>query len=242
MKKIYLAVCFSLFFTSIFAQDAPKPEKKDDKKSLVNRANDHLMIQLGYLHWAGTPDTISTAGLPRTFNAYFMFDFPFKTNAHLSIAAGAGVGTDNMYFSKMYVGIKDLTSTLVFKDLRDTNYFKKYKLESTWLEVPLEFRYSSLPYTPNKSVKAALGIKVGTLVSAHTKGKTLVTKSGATLLPYTEKIISKRFFNSTRFVATARVSYGVFGIFGSYQVNTLFKQGFAPDVRPFTIGLSISGL
>jgi hypothetical protein len=108
--------------------------------------------------------------------------------------------------------------------------------------VPLEFRYSSLPYTPNKSVKAALGIKVGTLVSAHTKGKTLVTKSGATLLPYTEKIISKRFFNSTRFVATARVSYGVFGIFGSYQVNTLFKQGFAPDVRPFTIGLSISGL
>ncbi len=241
MKKIFFVAITCLIITSIFAQDEPKPDSKK-RPNLTGRANDHFLLQLGITNWAGIPDSINTKGLSRSFNMYFMFDFPFKTNPRLSIGIGAGIGTDNIYFDKTYVGIKDATSTLRFQDLSDTSHFKKYKLSTAILEAPLELRFSSNPATPNKSFKVALGIKVGTLLNAHTKGRTWQNASGGTLLAYTEKQTSKRFFNSNRFVATARVGYGVFSVFGSYQLNSLFKEGLGPDVRPYTIGLTISGL
>src|SRR5690348_7704091 len=112
MKKIFLVVLSTLIVASTFAQDEPKPEPKSETKKKVNlatRANDHLLLQFGYTSWANIPDSINTKGFPRSFNAYFLFDFPFKSNPKISIALGAGVGTDVILFDKTYVGIKDIT-------------------------------------------------------------------------------------------------------------------------------------
>jgi len=241
MKKTLLLIPFILSGIVLLAQEQPKPESPKNT-SLASRANDHLLIQLGITNWAGKPDSINTKGLSRSFNMYFMFDFPFKSDHRFSVGIGPGIGSDNIYFSKTYVGIKDLTPTLRFVDQSDTNHFKKNKLVTAWLEAPVEFRFSSNPATPNKSYKFALGLKAATLLSAHIKGKTWQNKTGGTLLPYTEKQTSKRFFNANRFSATARFGYGVFSIYGSYQLNVLFKEGFAPDIRPYSIGLTLSGL
>jgi hypothetical protein len=241
MKKTLLLISFILTGVVLFAQEEPKPDAKKIP-NLTGRANDHFLLQLGMTNWAGIPDSINTKGLSRSFNVYFMFDFPFKSNPRLSVGIGAGIGTDNIYFDKTYVGIKDITSTLRFQDVSDTNHFKKYKLTTAILEAPLELRFSSKPETPNKSVKAAIGIKAGVLLAAHTKGKTWQNKTGGTLLAYTEKQSDKHFFNSNRFVGTARIGYGVFSVFATYQLNTLFKTGLGPDVRPYTIGLTLSGL
>jgi len=241
MKKILLVVLSTLTVASIFAQDEPKSEPKK-KPNLASRANDHLLLQFGYTSWARIPDSISTKGFPRTFNAYFLFDFPFKSNPKISVAIGAGVGTDNIFFDKTYVGIKDITPTLQFHDQSDTTHFKKNKLATAYIEAPLELRFSSNPAYPNKSFKVALGVKGGLLMGAHIKQKTQQSSTGATLNDYIEKQYSKRFFNSSRFSGTARIGYGVFSVFGTYQINALFKEGLGPDVRPWTIGLTLSGL
>jgi len=241
MKKILLVVLSTLTFASVFAQDEPKSEPKK-KPNLASRANDHLLLQFGYTSWARIPDSINTKGFPRTFNAYFLFDFPFKSNPKISVGIGAGVGTDNIFFDKTYVGIKDITPTLQFHDQSDTTHFKKNKLATAYLEAPLELRFSSNPANPNKSFKVALGIKGGLLMGAHIKQKTQQSSTGATLNDYIEKQYSKRFFNSSRFSGTVRIGYGVFSVFGTYQINALFKEGLGPDVRPWTIGLTLSGL
>jgi len=250
MKKIFLLAAVLFFITALFAQvDSLKPTpsqitppKKKKQFDLSNRSNDHFLIQLGYAGWNNQPDTIKTKGLPRSLNVYFMFDFPFKSNPHFSAAIGAGVGTDHIFFDKMYVGIKDPTSTLTIQDVSDTTHFKKYKLATAWLEAPIELRYSFNPENPGKSWKIALGVKVGTLLNAHTKGKTWQNSQGQTLISYIQKESGKRFFNTTRIVPTARIGYGHFSIYGTYQVGTLFKEGLGPDVRPYSIGLTISGL
>ena len=206
------------------------------------RSNDHLMIQLGYTTWQGKPDSINTTGFPRTFNAYFLFDFPFKTNPHWSVAIGPGIATDNIYFEKTYVDIKANTPTLRFTNVSDTNNFKRYKLATAYLEAPVELRYSFNPDDNKNSVKIAVGAKIGTLLNAHTKGKNLQNKSGGTLLAYTQKENSKHFFNQNRLSLTARIGYGHWTAFGSYAVTPLFKEGVAPAIRPLTIGLTLSGL
>ncbi|MCW3118453.1 MAG: hypothetical protein JWM28_2535 [Chitinophagaceae bacterium] len=244
MKKVFLLTASVLFVTALFAQnDTLKIDKK--KKPVIDlsgRSNDHFLIQLGYAGWNGKPAGINTTGLPRSFNMYFMLDFPFKTTPKFSAAIGAGIGTDHIFFSKTYIGITDQTSALVFQDRSDTTHFKKYKLATSWLEAPIELRYSAHPETPGKGFKAAIGIKVGTLLNAHTKGKTLQNSSGQTLNSYTEKLASKKFFNTTRIVPTIRIGYGHFSLYGAYEIGNLFKAGLGPDVKPYSIGLTISGL
>src|SRR6266478_2791984 len=115
MKKILFIAISCLTVISVFAQNEPKPEVKKTP-NLTGRPNDHFLLQLGITNWAGIPDSIHTKGLSRSFNMYFMFDFPFKSNPRFSIGIGAGIGTDNIYFDKTYVGIKDVTSTLQFHD------------------------------------------------------------------------------------------------------------------------------
>ena len=246
MKKLFTLLTALALFGTLAAQDSTAPRKKRDwsNVNLAARPNDHFMIQFGYNGWSQMPDTINTKGLSRSFNMYFMFDFPFKTDPRWSVGIGAGFGSDNVFFDKMSVDVtgRENSNNLTFRNLSDTNHFKKYKLNTTFLEAPVELRWAANPVTPNRSWKIALGAKVGTMLSAHTKGKNFQTKSGGTINAFTQKEKAKRFFNGTRLSVTGRVSYGVFGIYGAYQINSFIKEGFGPDVRPFQIGLSISGL
>ena len=242
MKKIALVALSCLLINSLFAQDTITIKKKKAPINLSGRANDHFMLQLGYTGWAGEPDSVNTSGFSKSFNVYFMFDFPFKTNPKLSMAFGPGIGSDHIKFSKTFVGIKEQTSTMQFRDVADTNHFKKTKLATVYLEAPVEFRYTADPMNSDKSFKFAIGVKVGTMLKAYTRNKTLETASGGTINDYLVKEYSKKYFNTTRLIGTARVGLGHFSLYGSYQITSLFKEGVAAEIRPYTIGLTLSGL
>jgi hypothetical protein len=239
MKKIFALVTCSFLATAMLAQDTTSIPKKKSI-DLSNRSNDHVMVQFGYTNWASAPDSAKPSGFSKSFNVYFMFDFPFKTNPKMSIALGPGISTDHILFKKTYVGIKDLTTTIRFDDRSDTNHFQKTKLATAYFEAPIEFRYTADPSNPNKSFKFAVGVKVGTMISAHTRNAKYQDSDGVN--DYVMKESSKRFFNKNRLVGMARAGFGHFTLYGSYQLTTLFKDGAGPQVRPFSIGLTLSGL
>jgi Outer membrane protein beta-barrel domain len=240
MRKIVIASFAICLVSTAFAQDSTVHKMPFAKKETPS--NDHFFIQLGHLSWLNKPDSIKTKGLPRSLNIYVLLNFPFKTNPHWSVALGPGIATDNMYLDKMTVGIADNTSSVHFKDVSDTSHFKKYKLVTAFLEVPVELRYRFNPNNDKKSVKLAVGAKVGTLLNAHTKGVNLQNSSGQTLNDYTMKESSKRFFSKQRLSLMGRIGYGPYSLFASYSVTPVFKEGLGPTVRPLTIGLTLSGL
>ncbi len=245
MKKIAFVVISCLFFSHVFSQDTLVTTTTNTKTfKLNNRAGDHFMIQLSSDHWTGMPADIKShqQGFSRGFNAYFMLDKPFRSAPKFSIGLGAGVSTSNIVFKKMDVGLRSSTTLLPFTPLDSTNHFKKYKFATTYLEIPLEFRFTAKPITPNKSFKAAIGIKAGALVNAHTKGKSLLDKNNNLVNSYVEKEASNRFINGTRFMGTARIGYGIFSLFGSYQLNNVLKDGAGPNMKLYQVGLTLSGL
>ncbi len=237
MKKILFVTGCMLTAFFVFGQTG----QSATKKSLANRPNDHILLQFGYHGWNNIPDSINQQGLSKTFNAYFMFDFPFKNKPNLSIGVGAGIASDHLLFKATHVGIKENASIFVFTDLSDTNHFKKTKLATVFLEAPIELRYSANPYT-GKGWKFAAGVKVGTLINAHTRNVEWRSSSGTVINDYVMKENSTKFFNKTRVSGMLRVGYGHLSLFGSYQLNGLIKEGFGPDVRPFSIGITLSGL
>ena len=249
MKKTLLTGFAILYALVSFAQDDPTDtEKKKDRSkiSLANRSNDHFLIQFGYAGWAGKPDSINTKGLSRSFNFYVMMDFPFKTDPRFSVALGPGVGTDHIFFENTNITIADQSKPLRFQNLADTNHFDKYKLVSAFLELPVELRFSSNPEKSGKSFKLAIGAKVGTLVDIHVKGKRWVDKDGNLVPGFSDKFVQKQkdkhFFNGNRLVGTARIGYGYFSLFGTYELGPFIKEGLGPTIHPFSLGITLSGL
>ncbi len=246
MKKLLMLLFTAITVTNSFSQttdDVKKPKKID----LSNRSADHFMIQYGKDFWSGTPDSIRVKGNSRHFNFYFMLDKPFQNNPKFSVAFGAGLSSSNIFFDQNYVDIKASAARLPFRRSysgNDSSSFNKFKLTTIFLEAPVELRYYSNPADPNKSWKGAIGVKIGTLLKSFTKGKDLVNKAGQSVYgdKFIEKESNKRFFNTTRVAFSARAGYGIFGLQFSYQLTQVIKEGFGPEIRPFSIGLTISGL
>jgi len=230
---------------AVLAQSDTTGKKKITYASLnlANRANDHFMIEFSYDNWVGKTDSMRTTGFCRGFAFYFMYDFPFKTDPHFSVGAGIGIDASNVYFVQTNVGVATAgNATLAFTSTANADHFKKYKLVITNLDVPLELRYAFNPENTNKSWKIAVGVKAGLLLSTYTKGKNLENAAGQVTNAYIAKESSTRFFNQGRLVATARVNYGWIGVFGTYQITPLIKNGAGPTVNPYSIGIVLSGL
>lgn len=242
MRKIVIAVIAICLVSTAFAQKDSTIRKILPSSKKESPSNDHFFIQVGRLTWVGKPDSIKTKGIPRSLNIYMLLNFPFKTNPHWSVALGPGIASDNMYFDKMTVGIKDNTSSIRFKDVSDTSRFKRYKLSVNFLEVPVELRYRFNSNDDKKSVKIAVGAKIGTLINAHIKGKVFQNSANQTLNDYTLKENSKQFFSKQRLSLMGRVGVGSLSLFASYSVTPLFKEGLGPTIRPLTLGLTLSGL
>ncbi len=248
MKKLLLGVLSITAVTVLYGQkkDSTRSRTNLNRIDLSNRANDHFMLQFGYDGWLNTPDSINPSGFSRHFNFYFMYDKPFKANPHLSVGIGAGLGTSNIFFKNTYIDIKSQTTTLPFMNVSGAtiNHFDKYKFTTVFFEAPVELRLAANPVTPDKGFKAALGIKVGTLLKAYTKGKNMLDASGKTMYGdrYIRKEQEKKFMNTTRFAVTGRVGFGNFTLDGSYQLTSFLKDGAGPTIHPYSIGLTLSGL
>ena len=239
MRK-FSAIVFALTISTIaFSQTKPIIPSK-----IGNRAADHFMVQIAGNFWSGSPDSVSNniKSFNRSANVYLMYDKQFKNNPRLSAAIGIGVGTSNIYFDKMEVKIAAANPKLPFIRTDTGNNFKKYKLATAFLEIPIELRFMAKPETPNKSIKGAIGIKVGTLLNAHTKGRNLQNAAGTKINGFTLKESSKSYFNTTRIAATARVGYGIFSLFGAYSITNMFKDGAGADTKLVQVGFTISGL
>lgn len=232
MKQIFFTLGLMVISFGVFAQEGGGSVVSKAVGS-VTRSRDFLMIQVSYDGWTGGPDSLKT-GFNKGFNVALMYDFPIK-KTHFSFAAGLGVSTSSVLLKNHELNMDDNTTNIP-KFISSSTY-KRYKVATSYLEIPLELRYRGVADNANKGFKAALGVKVGTLVNAHTKGKNTLGGERNII-----KEQNKRFFNTWRFAATARVGYGNFALFGSYNLNPLFKDNSDLDIRPYSIGICLSGL
>lgn len=243
MKKVFLSIA-AVWFLGVVAIAQSKSSTNAD---LTGRAADHLMFQFGTDTWTNTPDSVKLGnGTSRHFNMYFMYDKPFKSNNHYSIAYGGGVGTSNIFMDNhTMVDLKSNAATLPFRKIdASANHFDKVKVATIYLQAPLEIRYYSNPANPGKSWKLAAGVKAGFLFKSYTKSKNWVNSAGNSIYgkSYIVKEQNKRFFNATDITLTGRAGYGIFSFDVGYTPTGVLRDGYGPVMNKLTFGITISGL
>lgn len=248
MKKTIALLSLALCSTTVvLAQNNPTKESNTSKTSakkvkseIKKPSRDFLVLGFTYDNWAQTPSDVKITGFGRGFSGYLCYDFPIS-KSNFSFAAGLGVSSDNVYFDKQVAVMNTASTKITFQNV-DTSvakYYKRSKLNTTYLEAPFELRYFSDNENRNRGFKMALGVHVGVLVGAHSK-----TRHSGLGMPdiVTEKVNSKRYFQTWRFAPSVRIGWGNFSVFGTYSISSLFNAGEGPQVFPYSIGISISGL
>ncbi|PUZ26727.1 Outer membrane protein beta-barrel domain-containing protein [Chitinophaga costaii] len=230
MRRIVFTLALIGCFFSAMAQDGVGATVA--KKALTH-SHDFLLLQLSYDGWSGLPAGVKT-GFNRGFNAYFMYDVPLQH--HLSVAPGIGFGTSGIYL-KDYRLDNSTSNVNTVPSFSSSDNNGRFKIATTYLDIPVELRYRQNEENANKGFKAAIGIKAGYLLNAHTKEQLSVNNSRVI-----EKESSRRYFNNFRFAATARISLGNIGLFGTYNLNPIFKNTSQIDISAYSIGICLSGL
>ncbi len=235
--RLKIALLATSLLLSIIV-NAQEVENTDKPASSISRpSRDFFMLQFNYEGWANKPDSIQSGGFNRGANFYLCYDFPIP-KSNFSFAAGIGVGTANIYFNNQQLILSDtgaLGSQVRF--VPEQLDYKKFKLTTAYLEAPLELRFFGNRENRNKGFKAAIGLRVGTLIGAHTKGRRTVEGN-----KFIDKENTKRYLESYRFAGTLRLGWGNFSLMGTYNLNNLYKKGAGPQVTPFSFGICISGL
>jgi hypothetical protein len=248
MNKLSIILSATLF-CSIFSASAQDNKNEAEvvktKKNIftVNSqykkpSKDYVMLQAGFTSWL-IPTTSNAVVRQRghELGAYICYDLPFA-NLNYSFAPGIGISSSNIYLKDQYISLTDTSAQVYFKSDSGLDY-KRFKYSLNYLEAPFEFRYFGNKYNRNRGFKASIGVRVGALIQAHTKG---VRGSSAGNLK--EKTISRRFNETWRITPTVRLGWGNFSVYGSYQITEVFKAGNTSGlgIRPWSVGLCISGL
>lgn len=232
-------IAASISVTAV-AQDVVSSEGKSDEKKMISSrpSRDFVIFDLMFNGWQNTPDSIKTTGIGRGANFYVCYDFPLgkKQETHFSFAAGVGISVSNIYLKDQEIVLNEFTDSIPQAQfIKETRDYKRYKLTTAYLEAPFELRFFGNKYNRNKGFKAAVGMRVGTLVSAGTKGR----ENGSKI---NYQVKTRNYLENWRFSTSIRLGWGNFGLTGTYNLTNLYKDLQGPAITPYAIGISLTGL
>ena len=180
---------------------------------------------------------------PRGFNQGVSFaltyNFPLGESTKHTVSVGLGMSSHN-YFSYTRILNPYTNGDLEYKNYRDVENFKRYKVNPTYGEVPLELRFRI-----KNAVKIGVGVKVGVMLAPKTKyvgpddeEGTLTNDSGSTVH---EKLCYINNVERMAYSATLRVGWRWVSAFAAYQINPVFSVGHeAPTFHPLSVGLTFA--
>ncbi len=237
MQRFLAILAILLVPSMLMAQDAAD-KASETPPPVVKPSRDFIMVNLAYSNWYNKPDSVKIKGFGYNFSTYLCYDFPIK-KTNLSFAAGLGIHASVVYLDKQVMMLNDTafaTSGQV-RFLSDTFGYKRYKFATTYIQAPFELRYFGNANNRNKGFKAAIGVQVGALLGGHTKA---ASSANGSRINY--KTNTKRYLSPWNFAATARMGWGNFSVYGSYNITNVFRDGAGPVITPYSIGLCITGL
>jgi hypothetical protein len=232
MRYLILVPFYLIFSFSLFAQK-PKDTLDITKKHKPWKG---LIFDVGVNQYTNAPyaPALSVSG-SRGINIYHYFGIPFGC-CKFTLAPGFGFGFDNYNFEDASVRLSTSGDSLIINSGNNgANIdYKKSKLSASYLDFPLELRFST-GKSLGKTFRIAIGGKAGILFNSHTKVKYTIDNNTKK-----EKLHDDFAIQNFRYGLTGRIGYGYLNLFGYYGLSDLFKKGKGPEAVPFMLGLTFS--
>lgn len=244
MKRTSLTILFNiLILSNLFAQERERtpiggrPDIKGD-----------LFIELGFNSLNNRPDELQTKFfLSRTFNMYYQYPVNIAgDNSGITFNPGIGINTDRLaffdgqtLFNNPALGPESSELVDITSVYGDNISIRTNNISASYFEIPLEFRYHFNKNNYRKSMRVALGGKIGYLFQAQTK----IAYSDSNGLDRKIKDRQSFGFNPLKYGIHARFGFSGINLWGYYGLNRVFLKGNGPfqtDASQFNFGISVA--
>ena len=226
MKKTVAIILIQIVYAGICVA------QQDTNKTRKPFRQDQWLIDFYHDNWLNKSDSIKTKWKSHGISVSAMYDHPVK-NTNFNFAAGIGFASHNVRNDGQIARQGDTISLVI--PIGDSFQYKRNKLSTNYIDVPVEVRFRTKPGKKGYSIKFSLGARAGYLVNVHTA-----------------TIISGKYFNKDkykdykipdiaryRYGVHFRAGYGKAAVFGFYSLSTLFAKNKGPDIIPFSAGISV---
>lgn len=167
------------------------------------------------------------------FSAAVTYNFPLNDSQKHTVGIGLGLSSHN-YYSYSRILNPYSTDTLAFVQCRDLDGFKRYKVNPTYAEIPLELRFRI-----KDAWKIGVGFKIGIMMAAKTKYVGPDTENEIDKIHEKECYIPN--IERYAYTATLRVGYKSVSAFCAYQISRVFEDGHdAPAINPLSVGITFA--
>lgn len=162
----------------------------------------------------------------------FMFQEARLIKKRLYVRSGIGLNWNNYHFRRD-INLYKAGDSLIAQ-LDTVKSFSKNKLRANYIQVPL------LLGTRIGNLNNPLGIQVG-VIGSYKLGSAVKQKYSLNGKESKDKFKDDYYLNPFKLEAIARVSIDQFGIYARYSFTTLFEANKAPELYPFSVGITIGG-
>jgi len=173
MKRLLLVFCMvALPAAGLMAQKNPTDPKKKLPKP---KKQDVIIFNFNWMTLLDSPDSMSVSPFSRGFDFGLMWDIPLGRSP-ISFAAGVNFSFEN-YFSNSFLQDSAGGNSLYFRPIKPIinadnpateRDWKKYKMSTALIELPVEFRFRLKPHKRN-TFKMAVGFKIGYVIDSWEK-------------------------------------------------------------------------
>jgi len=228
MMKQIAVLGILVWFTQLVVVGQNNADKKEKRER-----EDQLVVDLTYETLLNNPSDIDFKWYNNGINVHFLYDMPIKTSP-FSAAIGLGISSQSYYSNGQLRAEYDstLNREMMVWNKVDTNY-RNNKISTTYIEVPIEFRWRSKESPSGYRWKIALGAKFGYLLDTHDK----ITFNNSNRDKYKTYIFPE--MNRYRVGTHIRVGYGKVNLTAFYSITPWINDGRGVEMNQLSIGVSI---
>ena len=205
--RILLFLCLFLLGIAATAQDTADSIKVDDKY-----LEDQFYVGLTYNFLLNKPEGVNQRSLSYGLMGGFIKDIPINLRRNVAIGIGLGYAV-NSYYSNLRA--TELNDGYTYQILDGSVAFKRNKIETHLIEVPLEFRWRNSTAVDYKFWRIYTGVKFAYVAGSRSKFVTADRKDS--------------FYNTDtenfRYGLIFNFGYNTFNIHAYYALNHLFQDG-----------------
>lgn len=207
MKAFLFILCMSCC-NLILAQDTLKLEALDS----TSYREDHIYMGITYNILLNRPSGITQNNLPYGIQFGYIRDIPVNKMRNFGFGIGLGYAVNN-YFTNLRAS--QTTNGNIYSEIPNDVSFKRNKIETHILEMPLEIRWRTSTHSTYKFWRIYGGVKLGYIFANASK---FVGDSG-----------KEKFSNDDleKFQTDVYLSFGynTWNFYASYGLQSIFKSG-----------------
>lgn len=222
--------------TDWFVFDVGFQNYTDKTDYVAATANQYLLNEPGTTYPLGKNDFKLKAGKSINVNIWFFMQRLNLVQHHLNLIYGLGIDFDNYVYSAALsfkqAGYTPYSATETIPHpyvIRDSITFKKDKLASNYVTVPLMLNYASNPGYRNKGFNVSAGASIGYLYNSRNKQKSYQRGNLKNFGDYG--------LQQFKFSYIAEIGLGPVKLYGSYTPDSIFDEGF--DMHSYVIGIRL---